>query len=51
MSLWLILIIVGVVMLIIGVAVEAAQVLLWIGIAILVISLIMTFVSRGKSRV
>ncbi|MDD9205881.1 hypothetical protein PU560_05280 [Georgenia sp. 10Sc9-8] len=51
MSLWLILIIVGVVMLIIGVAVEAAQVLLWIGIALLVISLIMTFVSRGKSRV
>ncbi|HLV05329.1 hypothetical protein [uncultured Georgenia sp.] len=51
MSLWLILIIVGVVMLIIGVAVEAAQVLIWIGVAILVISLIMSLVGRGRSRV
>jgi len=51
MSLWLILIIVGVVMLIIGVAVEAAQVLIWIGVAILVVSLIMSLVGRGRSRV
>ncbi|MCK6210494.1 hypothetical protein KZX45_08055 [Georgenia sp. EYE_87] len=51
MNIWLILIIVGVVMLILGVAVEAAQVLLWIGIAVLVISLIMSFVSRGRNRV
>ena len=48
MSLWLILIILGVVMLIIGVAVEAAQILIWIGVAILVISLIMSLVGRGK---
>lgn len=48
MSLWLVLIIVGVVLLIIGVAVEAAQILLWIGIALLVVSLIMTFVSRRR---
>ncbi|WP_170037128.1 hypothetical protein [Georgenia soli] len=51
MNIWLILIIVGVVMLILGVAVEAAKVLLWIGIAVLVISLIMSFVSRGRTRV
>nr|WP_269142621.1 DUF3040 domain-containing protein [Georgenia yuyongxinii] len=51
MSLWLILIIVGVVMLILGVAVEAAHILIWIGIAIVVISLIMTLVSRGRTRV
>lgn len=51
MSLWLILIIVGVIMLIIGVAVEAAQILLWIGVAILVISLIMSLVGRGRNRV
>jgi len=51
MSLWLILIIVGVIMLIIGVAVEAAQLLIWIGVAILVISLILSLVGRGKNRV
>ncbi|GAA4288896.1 hypothetical protein [Georgenia daeguensis] len=51
MNIWLILIIVGVIMLILGVAVEAAKVLLWIGIAVLVISLIMSFVSRGRNRV
>ena len=51
MSLWLILIIVGVVMLILGVAVEAAQILIWIGVAIVVVSLIMSLISRGKSRV
>lgn len=51
MNIWLILIIVGVVMLILGVAVEAAKVLLWIGIAVLIISLIMSFVSRGRTRV
>jgi membrane-bound ClpP family serine protease len=50
-NIWLILIIVGVIMLILGVAVEAAKVLLWIGIAVLVISLIMSFVSRGRNRV
>ena len=51
MNIWLILIIVGVIMLILGVAVEAAKVLLWIGIAVLVISLIMSFVSRGRNWV
>lgn len=51
MSTWLLLIIVGVVLLIIGVAVEAAQILIWIGIAVLVISLIMSLVRRGGARV
>ncbi|WP_413450916.1 hypothetical protein AA0Y32_01555 [Georgenia phoenicis] len=51
MSLWLILIILGVIMLIIGVAVEAAQILIWIGVAILVISLILSLVGRGKNKV
>ena len=51
MSLWLLLIIVGAILLIVGVAVEAAQILIWIGVAILVISLIMSVVGRGKNRV
>ncbi|MFC4556532.1 hypothetical protein [Georgenia faecalis] len=51
MSPWLILIIIGVVMLVIGVAVEAAQILIWIGVAVLVVSLIMSLINRGKSRV
>ena len=37
MPTWLILIIIGAVLLIIGVAVEAAKVLIWIGIAVLVV--------------
>jgi hypothetical protein len=49
MSLWLLLIVVGVILLIIGVAVEAAQVLIWIGIVLAVVSLIMWLVGRGRS--
>ena len=48
---WLLLIIVGVVLLILGVAVTAAHWLIWIGIAVLVISLILGLFSRGRSRV
>ena len=51
MPTWLLLIIVGVVLLVIGVAVEAAQILIWIGIAVLVISLIMGLMRRGGARV
>ncbi|GEL46490.1 hypothetical protein KQI48_13830 [Cellulomonas hominis] len=51
MPAWLILIIIGVVLLILGVAVEAAKFLLWIGIAVLVVSLILGLVGRGRSRV
>ena len=50
MALWLILVLVGVVMIVLGVAVTAAKVLLWIGIALLVISLIGWLFGRGRSR-
>ena len=50
MPTWLIILIVGVVLLIIGVAVEAAKILIWIGIAVLVIGLIMNFTRKGSSR-
>jgi len=48
---WLLIIIVGVVLLILGVAVEAAKILIWIGVAVLVIGLIMSLMRRGGSRV
>jgi hypothetical protein len=48
MSTWLLIIIVGVVLLILGVAVEAAQILIWIGIAVLVIGLIMSLLGRRR---
>ncbi len=47
MSLWLILIIVGVVLALLGFAV--GQWLIWIGVVVLVVGLIMTFVARGRS--
>lgn len=50
MPLWLILIIVGVVLLIIGVAVEAAQILIWLGIAVVVISIILSLVRKGGGK-
>lgn len=48
---WLLILIIGVVLLILGVAVEAAQFLIWLGIAVLVISLILGLVGRGRARV
>jgi uncharacterized membrane protein YtjA (UPF0391 family) len=51
MPAWLILIIIGVVLLILGVAVSAAKFLLYVGVAILVVSLILGLVGRGRSRV
>jgi uncharacterized membrane protein YtjA (UPF0391 family) len=51
MPTWLILIIIGVVLLVVGVAVEAAKILLYIGIAVLVVSLILGLLRRGKSSV
>ena len=50
MSIWLLLILVGVVLAVIGFG-GAGQVLIWLGIIVLVVGLIMTFVSRGSSRV
>ncbi|WP_199423959.1 hypothetical protein [Actinotalea solisilvae] len=51
MPTWLIILIVGIVLLILGVAVEAAQFLIWLGIIVLVVSLILGLVGRGKARV
>ncbi|WP_188078920.1 hypothetical protein [Actinotalea subterranea] len=51
MPTWLIILLVGVVLLILGVAVEAAKFLIWLGIIVLVVSLILGLVGRGKARV
>lgn len=51
MPTWLIILIIGVVLLILGVAVEAAQFLIWLGIIVLVVSLILGLVGRGRARV
>ncbi|MGP5071292.1 hypothetical protein ACTXI0_02685 [Arthrobacter rhombi] len=51
MGLVLTLIIVGVILLVLGVAVEAAKFLLWIGIAILVIGAVMWVLRGIKNRV
>ena len=45
---WLLLIIIGVVLLILGVAITAAKFLIWIGIAVLVVSLIVGLVRRSS---
>ncbi len=45
---WLLILIVGVLLLIFGVAVEAAKFLIWIGIIVLVVSLILGLVGRGR---
>jgi len=45
---WLLILIVGVVLLILGVAVEAAKILIWIGIAVLVVSLVLGLLGRGR---
>ncbi|HLR58515.1 MAG TPA: hypothetical protein VK098_10090 [Beutenbergiaceae bacterium] len=48
---WLTLIIVGVVLAILGVAIEAARFLIWLGVILAVISVIMSIVRRGASGV
>lgn len=48
MSLWLILIIVGVVMAVIGVAVPAANFLIWLGIVLLVVSIVMSLLGGRR---
>ncbi len=50
MPTWLLLIIIGVVLLVLGVAVQAARVLIWIGVAVLVVSLILGLMGRGRTR-
>ncbi|HEY3437465.1 MAG TPA: hypothetical protein VGK35_07230 [Actinotalea sp.] len=49
MPTWLIILLVGVVMLVFGFAVEAAKFLIWLGIIVLVVSLIMGLVGRGRT--
>ncbi|MGP5218073.1 hypothetical protein [Arthrobacter rhombi] len=51
MGLVLTLIIVGAILLVLGIAVEAAKILLWIGIAILVIGAVMWVLRGIKKRV
>ncbi len=48
MPAWLLLIIVGVVLLILGIAITAAKFLIWIGIAVLVVSLILGLLRRSR---
>ena len=48
---WLILILVGVVLVVLGVATNIGSFLIWIGVIVLVISLILGLVGRGRSRV
>jgi hypothetical protein len=48
MSLWLLLIIVGVILAIIGFA-GVGQLLIWIGIAVLVVGLIVSFTTRSRT--
>jgi membrane-bound ClpP family serine protease len=51
MPTWLLIIVVGAILLVVGVAVEAARILIWIGVAVLVIGLILNLARRGGSRV
>ncbi|HEX5333965.1 MAG TPA: hypothetical protein VFW79_15090 [Cellulomonas sp.] len=48
---WLLLILVGVVLVILGVATSIGHFLIWIGVIVLVVSLILGLVGRGRSRV
>ncbi len=45
---WLLLIIVGAVLVILGVATNIGQFLIWIGVIVLVVSLILGLVGRGR---
>lgn len=47
MPLWLVLIIVGVILAIIGFA-GVGQILIWIGVVVLVVGLILSFTRRGR---
>ncbi|WP_456844566.1 hypothetical protein [Cellulomonas sp. P5_C6] len=51
MPTWLILILVGVVLVILGVATTIGHWLIWIGVIVLVVSLILGLVGRRGSRV
>ncbi len=49
MPLWLILILIGVVLVVLGVATEIGQFLLWIGVVVLVVSLVLALMRRAKT--
>jgi high-affinity Fe2+/Pb2+ permease len=46
--LWLILILVGVVLVVLGIATDVGQFLIWIGVIVLVVSLILGLVGRSR---
>ncbi|HEY5518526.1 MAG TPA: hypothetical protein VIK17_02640 [Cellulomonas sp.] len=48
---WLLLILVGVVLVVLGVATSIGHFLIWIGVVVLVVSLILGLVGRGRTRV
>jgi len=45
---WLILVLLGVVLIVLGVATEIGQFLIWIGVVVLVVSLVLSLVGRGR---
>lgn len=45
---WFVLIAVGVVLALLGIFIEAAKFLIWLGIVVLIVSIIMSFVSRSR---
>ncbi len=49
MPAWLILILVGVVLVILGIATEIGQFLIWIGVIVLVVSLILGLMGRRRT--
>ncbi len=49
MPAWLILIIVGVVLVILGVATNIGQFLIWIGVVVLVVSLVLGLLRRSRT--
>ncbi|MFI2101977.1 hypothetical protein ACH436_01685 [Isoptericola sp. NPDC019693] len=49
MPAWLILILVGVVLVILGIATNIGQFLIWIGVIVLVVSLVLALVRRSRT--
>ena len=49
MPAWLILILVGVVLVILGLATEIGQFLIWIGVVVLVVSLVLGLLRRSRT--
>lgn len=48
---WLLLIIIGVVLVVLGVATNIGQFLIWVGVVVLLVSLVLGILGRGRSRV